>query len=117
MKFKVPISLKQRRRYIFVSTTVPHNKFREELTSSLRKLFGEIGLSITPVKVIQDREGVVLRTYQDSVSRLLVATYYMSLSGIQLEVWGISGTLNKLREKIAFKNRLARDSRVDKSEC
>ncbi len=116
MKFKVPISLRHRRRYIYVSTSVSHNRFREELTSSLKKLFGEVGLSNTPVKVIQDEDGIILRTYHDSMSKLLVAIYHMSLNGIQLEVWGVSGTINKLREGIASKKRLAGGSKVRGSE-
>ena len=99
MKFKVPISLKQRRRYLLIKTGVSPNKFREELLSSIKRLYGDIGLSNTPVKVIQDEKGVIVRTYHDVISRVLTATYYMAINGISLEIISISGTINKLREK------------------
>ncbi len=100
MKFKVPISLRERRRYILVKVENPP-EFRNALLSSIRELYGEVGLAYTPIKVYPIEGHAIIKTNHENVSRVLTAIYKISLTeGRIIEIKGVSGTINKIKAKI-----------------
>ncbi len=104
MKFKVPIDLKERRRYICVKHPEGY-----PLLDKTRRALAMIGglkcLSYSRVSVINlDRAISVIRTSENSVKAVLTALLILKYTECsEIDVIGLSGNLRKVKE-ICSKN-------------
>ena len=100
MRYKVPISLKDRRRYVCLRTGLSKAKLSELLVESIREISGALGVGIHYPRIIRISGDLKLvRTTEGSVPMILTAILHMVyVRGIDLDVLGISGTIRASKE-------------------
>ncbi len=100
MKFRIPIDLKDRRRYICTLAELSKNELVEYLKETIRELAGMKGSGCHRFSVVSMGRGkYVIRTTESSIHAILTALLFMIYErGVSIEVIGISGTLRKARE-------------------
>ncbi|GEM_PF-1278810 len=103
MKFRVPIELKERRRYICVYAPVSKSDLNKALKRRLRELSGIKGSGIYRFTLLPlGNANFLVRTTEASLAALLTALLINRYKDIpSLEVRGISGTLRKAKELCA----------------
>ncbi len=99
MRFKIPISIKERRRYICIQTNLSKNELTRSLEKMVRQLAGIKGMAYYRFLVISAGKDIyVIKTTEPSIKAILTAvlmTIYEDNKDIN--VLGISGTLRKAK--------------------
>ncbi len=103
MKFRVPIELKERRRYVCVYAPVSKSDLNKAIRRRLRELSGIKGCGIYRFTLLSLGNGFFLvKTTETSIPALLTALLVNRYEDFpSLEVKGISGTLRKAKELCA----------------
>ncbi len=100
MKFRIPIDLKERRRYVCLIARVPRNEIMGMIRRRLKEISGIKGCGIHRFALIPiGDDAFVLRTSEGSIAALLTAllvSKYLDMPS--LEVRGVSGTIGKAKE-------------------
>jgi len=99
VRFKIPIDLKDRRRYISLIAETNQERLGDLLRGAIRELSGVKGLSTYRFKVIDLGNGkLILKTTESSIHAILSALltiHYERKAAIDIK--GISGTLRKAK--------------------
>lgn len=104
MKFKVPIGLKDRKRYICVHAPVSMDELNEVIKRRLREISGIKGAGVYRFSLLSIGESsFIVKTTESAAAALLTALLIIRYENIpSLEVGRISGTLRKARELCVF---------------
>ncbi len=100
MKFKIPIDLKERRRYICIHTELSKGKLIEYLEKTINELVGTKRTGLHKFMVISiARDTYLIKTTEPSVKVILTAVLMLIYENNRaIDVIGISGTLRKAKE-------------------
>ncbi len=99
MKFKIPIEIKERRRYICIHTKLSKGELIEYLERVINELAGIKGMGFHKFTVISvTRDKYVIKTTEPSVKAILTAVLTLIYEYSKaIDVIGISGTLRKVK--------------------
>ncbi len=100
MKFRIPIELKERRRYICVYAPVSKSDLSKTIERRLKELAGIKGCGIHRFTLLSLGDNLFLvKTAETSVAAVLTALLVSRYEDFPLlEVRGISGTLRRAKE-------------------
>ncbi len=99
MRFKIPISIKERKRYICIQTSLSKGELARSLEKMMRQLSGIKGMAYYRFLVISaGKDMYVIKTTESSIKAILTAILMMIYEdNMAINVVGISGTLRKAR--------------------
>ena len=99
MKFKIPIEMKERRRYICINTERSKGELIECLERAINKIAGIKGALHKFMVISVARDTYLIKTTEPSVKAILTAILLLIYEDNRaINVIGISGTLRKARE-------------------
>lgn len=104
MKFRVPIGLRDRRRYICIQADVSGKELNEAIGKRLKDISGIKGSGLYRFSLLSiGGSSFVVRTTESAVAALLTVLLIIKYEDISsLEVCGVSGTLRKAKERASL---------------